>query len=126
MKQYLFPRKIKYWGLILIILAFPLLQLINNQVIDSPFNSEISRNVLKAILLAGFLLLILSKEEIEDEFINSCRLLAFKGAFLFSLVAFIVNAITGDEPKSSFSIIFIQALVYLSLFYTFKRGVIKW
>jgi len=126
MKSRLFPRKFKFVGIILVLFAFPLTKLIYNHVIELPLKDEISMNILKGLVLAGFLLMILSKEKIEDEFIDSCRLLAFRASFLSGLVVYIVNVITGDEPTSSFNVLFFQSLLYLSFFYTFKKGVIKW
>ena len=125
MKSRLFPRKFKFVGIILVLFAFPLTKLIYNHVIELPLKDEISMNILKGLVLAGFLLMILSKEKIEDEFIDSCRLLAFRASFLSGLVVYIVNVITGDEPTSSFNVLFFQSLLYLSFFYTFKKGVIK-
>mgnify|MGYP001546770829 CR=1 FL=1 len=122
----LFPRKTKYFGIAIILLGWVPLLLIK-KLGWLPKNEELGLNILRGIILFGFLLIILSKEKIEDEFVDSCRLLAFRAAFLFGLVAYIINAISNDQPNNPFVVLLTEVLIYLSFFYTFKSGKItKW
>ena len=63
----LFPRKTKYFGIAIILLGWVPLLLIK-KLGWLPKNEELGLNILRGIILFGFLLIILSKEKIEDEF----------------------------------------------------------
>jgi hypothetical protein len=92
-----------------------------------PKNNEWGLGILRGAILLGFFLIIMSREKIEDEFIDSCRLLAFRASFLIGLIGYIINSFSNDQANSPFTILLVEILGYLSFFYTFKSGkTTKW
>lgn len=96
-------------------------------------NSEWVRPILHGILLIGLLMISLSKEKLEDEFIDSLRAqsyrLAFVLAIVYSLVQPIINyavasLLNQDDELQGFSyfqVLFFMLIVQLLFFWQLKR-----
>ena len=96
-------------------------------------NSEWIRPILHGILLIGLLLISLSKEKVEDEYLESLRSqsyrLAFIMAIVYALVQPLVNFIVGYllnqndklEAFSYFQVLFFMLIVQLMFFWQLKR-----
>ena len=125
MKSNLLPNSFKFLGVTIFALAFLIpiaMGLLNPQPWD---DTENRRQIAQAIMLVGLLILILSKERIEDEFINSCRLKAFKVAFIAGIIYFLQDAFgtyNGSLLNSSFYLLVMQIGVYCIIFYVLKAG----
>ena len=125
MKSNLLPNSFKFLGVTIFALAFLIpiaMGLLNPQPWD---DTENRRQIAQAIMLVGLLILILSKEKIEDEFINSCRLKAFKVAFIAGIIYFLQDAFgtyNGNLLNSSFYLLVMQIGVYCIIFYVLKAG----
>ena len=125
MKSNLLPNSFKFLGVTIFALAFLIpiaMGLLNPQPWD---DTENRRQIAQAIMLVGLLILILSKEKIEDEFINSCRLKAFKVAFIAGIIYFLQDAFgtyNGSLLNSSFYLLVMQIGVYCIIFYVLKAG----
>ena len=125
MKSNLLPNSFKFLGVSIFALAFLIpiaMGLLNPQPWD---DTENRRQIAQAIMLVGLLILILSKEKIEDEFINSCRLKAFKVAFIAGIIYFLQDAFStynGNLLNSSFYLLVMQIGVYCIVFYVLKAG----
>ena len=125
MKSNLLPNSFKFLGVSIFALAFLIpigMGLLNPQPWD---DTENRRQIAQAIMLVGLLILILSKEKIEDEFINSCRLKAFKVAFIAGIIYFLQDAFgtyNGSLLNSSFYLLVMQIGVYRIIFYVLKAG----
>ena len=109
--------------LMIIILGMITIKLIYPDFIDK--NRSLLKPLLKSILVLGLLILILSKEKLEDEFINHCRLRAFKFAFLCSAISgvFCIFGV-GESILDSygFQVICTQLLSYLFFFSIIKSS----
>lgn len=96
-------------------------------------DSEWVRPILHGVLLIGLLLISLSKEKLEDEFIDSLRSQSYRLAFIlaivYSLVQPLVNYGVGvilnqnEELKSFdyFQVLFFMLIVQLLFFWQLKR-----
>lgn len=87
--------------------------------------TESRRQIAQTIMLLGLSAFILSKEKIEDEFINACRLKAFKVAFVSGIIYFLQDAFgtyNGVLVNSSFYLLMMQIGVYCIIFYLLKAG----
>ena len=74
-------------------------------------------------------MIIFSKEKIEDEFIEHCRLRAFAAAFIVGIVSYIINEtfdiIDTDTNKTIFQFLFNQYLFYFAVFYLLKNNLVS-
>jgi hypothetical protein len=96
-------------------------------------DSEWIRPILHGVLLIGFLLISVSKEKLEDEFIDSLRAQSYRLAFIMAIVyslgqplvnfgvAFLFNQ--NEEMKSFnyFQVLFFMLIVQLLYFWKLKR-----
>ncbi|WP_339661631.1 hypothetical protein [uncultured Polaribacter sp.] len=96
-------------------------------------DSEWIRPILHGILLIGLLVISLSKEKLEDEFIDSLRAQSYRLAFIMAIVysliqplinfgvAFLLNQ--NEEMKSFnyFQVLFFMLIVQLLFFWKLKR-----
>ncbi|TVZ55016.1 hypothetical protein OD91_0257 [Lutibacter sp. Hel_I_33_5] len=128
MNKFQLGNQFKKVGLFIAIGAFVLM--IGRKYIE---NSEWIRPILQAILLVGLLIISLSKEKIEDEFVDSLRSQSYRLAFLMAIVyslvqplinfgvAFLLNE--NDELKSFnyFQVLFFMLIVQLMFFWQLKR-----
>jgi len=96
-------------------------------------NSEWLRPILHGILLVGLLISSLSKEKIEDEFIDSLRSQSYRLAFLMAIVYSLIQPLVNyglavlsnqdDELQgfSYFQVLFFMLIVQLMFFWQLKR-----
>ena len=125
MKSNLLPNYFKFIGATTFALAFitPIVMgFINQQPWDE---TESRRQIAQTIMLLGLSAFILSKEKIEDEFINACRLKAFKVAFVSGIIYYLQDAFgtySGALINSSFYLLMMQIGVYCIIFYILKAG----
>lgn len=115
-------------GLIIAIGAF--LLMIGRRFIE---NSEWVKPILHGTLLIGLLIISLSKEKLEDEFIDSLRSQSYRLAFLLAIVyslvqplinygvAIILNKDDTLEGFSYFQVLFFMLVVQLMFFWQLKR-----
>lgn len=124
-KNKLFPRKAKYYGIAIILLSWiPLLLL--GKLGWLPKNNDVGLNIFQGIILLGFLLIIMSQEKIEDEFVDSCRLMAFRISFIFGIGVFITGSFIFGESKTGFQLLLGEIFIYLIIFYSLKSGLAKY
>ncbi|WP_026777990.1 hypothetical protein [Polaribacter sp. Hel_I_88] len=96
-------------------------------------NSEWIKPILHGVLLIGLLVISLSKEKIEDEFIDSLRSQSYRLAFIMAIVYSLVQPIVNyavavllnqdNELKgfSYFQVLFFMLIVQLMMFWQLKR-----
>lgn len=128
MNKFQLSHQFKKVGYVIAVVAFILM--IGRKYID---NSEWIRPILHGILLVGLLIISLSKEKLEDEFIDSLRSQSYRLAFLiaivYSLVQPLVNYGVGtlfneNEELQSFDyfqILFFMLIVQLMFFWQLKK-----
>ena len=134
MKKKLFPTVFKTIGLSIILLTFLVLLVL--KLLDEAAFNKISadkmlfRQIVGSVFFIGFLLIILAREKIEDEFADFCRLTAFRLSFLFGLISVILNSIPflkiNNNLDSSYHLLFIQCIFYLIIFYATKVGLVRY
>ncbi|MDD7913998.1 hypothetical protein [Polaribacter ponticola] len=96
-------------------------------------NSDEIKPVLHGVLLLGLLLVSLSKDKFEDEFLDSLRSQSYRIAFIlviiYSLIQPIINYTVGiilnqDEEMKAFGyfqILFFMLIVQLMVFWQLKK-----
>ena len=128
--RHLLPKIYKRVGVLIAFLS--LITLITIKLISHSILNEY-KDVLQpfsqSLIIVGLLLIILSKEKTEDEFVDNCRLKAFAFAFLTSSINSIF-CISGFNTSSNitsavFGIVFYQLLAYIGFFYFLKSGIIS-
>ena len=126
MRSKLLPHPYKIIGLVLFLLAFlvPLiLGFLNTQSWDE---ASPRRQVAQTAMLIGLFIMILSREKIEDEFVDHCRLRAFRAALFASIVYFLMDVFgtfSGNLQNNSFGLLMMQIGVYVLVFQIGKSGV---
>ena len=128
MNKFQLGSQFKKLGLIIAIGAFILM--IGRRYVE---NSEWMRPILHGLLLIGLLVISLSKEKLEDEFIDSLRSQSYRLAFIlvivYSLVQPIINygvavLFNQDDKLSGFSyfqVLFFMLIIQLMFFWQLKR-----
>lgn len=128
MRSKLLPYSCKIVGLLVFLLAFISPIIMGVLQLQTWEQSEPRRQVANTIMLIGALLFILSREKTEDEFIDFCRLRAFRAAFIAGIIYFLQDAFgtfNGNILNSSFGLLIMQLLVYVVIFYGSKAGLIN-
>ncbi len=128
MKLRLLPNYFKKISLIIILLVitFLIFMKISDPNIPKGFITPL---VKVSLILAGYFF-IMSKEKIEDEFIQSVRLTSYAIAFSFLIIQYLITEsqilsfLHKDDP-SAFRYIFNSILFYIFFFYLLKYRVIK-
>lgn len=127
MNKFQLGNKFKKIGYSIAIAAFVLM--IGRKYIE---NSEWLSPILHGILLVGLLISSLSKEKIEDEYIDSLRSQSYRLAFLIAIVytlvqplvnfgvAFVLNQDEGFKSIDYFQILFFMLIVQLLFFWKLK------
>ncbi|MFK8058537.1 MAG: hypothetical protein AB8B78_00435 [Polaribacter sp.] len=94
---------------------------------------ELIKPILHGVLLIGLLLISLSKEKLEDEFIDSLRSQSYRLAFILAIVYSLVQPVINygvavlfnqdDELQgfSYFQVLFFMLIVQLMFFWQLKR-----
>jgi len=126
MQSRLLPRAYKIVGMIIASLAFitPIIAGMLHAVTWE--QSEPRRKIANSIVLIGLMLIVLAKEKVEDEFMNYCRLNAFRAALLAGVIYFILDyagIFKGSIVSTSFGLILSEILVYLMVFHIQKLGI---
>ena len=96
-------------------------------------DSEWVRPILHGILLIGLLIISLSKEKVEDEFIDSLRSQSYRLAFILAIVYSLVQPLVNygvavlfnqDDKLQGFSyfqVLFFMLIVQLMFFWQLRR-----
>ena len=125
----LLPNRFKLIGLLICIFIIPLIFSLEYIFRDLKHNPELLKSISSISIIAGFALIIFSKEKIEDEFIEHCRLRAFAAAFIVGIVSYIINEIFDiidtDTNKTIFQLLFNQCLFYFAVFYLLKNNLVS-
>lgn len=128
MNKFLLPNKFKTIGYYIAFGGFGLMILI--KFIEEPLWVK---PILRKVLLLGMLMVSISKDKIEDEFIETLRSqsyrLAFIMAVLYSLIQPVINYVVGlffDKKEefndfSYFEVLFFMLIIQLLFFWQFKR-----
>jgi hypothetical protein len=115
-------------GLSLFLLAF-LVPLVMGFLHEQSWEETAPRRfAAHAVMLIGLFLVILSKEKVEDEFVDYCRLRAFRAALFASIVYFLMDVFgtfSGNLVHSSFGLLMMQIGVYLLVFHIGKSGLVN-
>jgi threonine/homoserine/homoserine lactone efflux protein len=128
--NYKLPNYWKKIGLIGVIVS--LLVIMSTSLFDGNF--ELLKDVLRKVVLAFLLLMVLAREEQEDERIQNIRAQSFSFAFLagvlYALFQPLVNLIVASifmpdkasfEDLGDFQILWLMLTVYLLFFYFLKK-----
>ena len=128
MNKFQLGNQYKKIGLIIAIGTFVLM--IGRKYVE---DSEWLRPILQGVLLLGLLVISLSKEKLEDEFVDSLRSQSYRLAFLMAIVYSLVQPLVNygvaallnqnDELKSFnyFQVLFFMLIVQLMFFWQLKR-----
>lgn len=126
-KIFILPFIAKYFGFIVIVIAF-LILVISEVQISSFFKlaaDDIHAFAIHAMLILGFVLITFSKEKIEDEYVNAIRLKSFLISTAFHALYFFVFSFTNFTlPLISFSAIILMnslLMLYVISFYFLKN-----
>ncbi|MEE9407368.1 MAG: hypothetical protein V3V28_04750 [Polaribacter sp.] len=127
MNKFQLPNQYKKVGLIIAIGSF-LLMILRKYVEDS----EWTKPILHGVLLIGLLIISLSKEKLEDEFIDSLRAQSYRFAFIMAIVYSLVQPLINygvavlfnqDDKLQGFSyfqVLFFMLIVQLMFFWQLK------
>jgi L-asparagine transporter-like permease len=109
-----------------------LILILSTKFIDGNF--DVLKTILKNTMLIGLLVVTISKEKIEDEFIENLRSKSFSLAFILGVVYVLVQPLINYvvamlvEPKKAsfenlgdFQILWFLLIVYLTAFWSLKR-----
>lgn len=128
LNKFQFPNKFKKVGYYITFITFGLM--IAKKFVEEP---EWVKPVLSGILLLGMLLVSMSRDKIEDEYIDSLRSQSYRFSFvivvLYSLIQPLINYAVGilfDETEKMqgfdyFQVLFFMLVVQLMAFYQLKR-----
>lgn len=125
MRSKLLPHFYKIVGLCVFSLAFIIPIIMGMLYQQSWVQTEPRRQIANTIMLIGLLLFILSKEKTEDEFVDYCRLIAFRTAFIAGIIYFLQDAFGTFKDNlvhSSFGLLVMEIGVYVIIFYISKAG----
>ncbi len=129
-KPFLLPNYFKWIGPAILVLTVATI-IIANVAFDFNFVKIIWLKLIVKILIAlSFMLFILAKEKVEDEFIMQCRLRAMAGIFILNFFCSIFSELTKTYCPTFFTPIFgslfgvgvFQAMMYITTFYSLKKG----
>lgn len=125
------PHKFKRIGWILFLTAFASL-FITSIVISNAALKSVAVLIIKYVILIGLLIVSLSKEPLEDEYIRSIRMQSYMIAFIMGVVQTLIfpfinmgaetllgNA-TSYEPAGDFFILWVLLLCQIVVFYVLK------
>jgi len=128
MQSKLLPHYYKLVGISIFTLAF-IIPLIMGMLHQQSWEQTLPRRqIANTIMLIGLLIFILSREKIEDEFVDFCRLRAFRTAFIAGLIYFLQDTFgtfNGNLTNSSFGLLIMEIGVYVVMFYFLKGGLLN-
>ncbi len=129
-KPFLLPTYFKWVGAATLALTMAAI-IIANAVFDFHFVKIIwLKLIVKTLIALSFMLFILAKEKVEDEFMMQCRLRAMAGIFILNFFCSIFSEFTKTYCPTFFSPMFgslfgvgiFQAMMYITTFYSLKKG----
>ncbi|WP_051285126.1 hypothetical protein [Aequorivita capsosiphonis] len=116
------------WAIFIVSLVLILL----NRFID--INHIVFKSILKNTMLVGLLIVIISKEKIEDELVENLRSKAFSFAFIMGvawvlvqpllnyLVSFLIKPQDANyQDLGDFQILWFLLIIYLTIFWFLKK-----
>lgn len=116
------------WGILFISLALILL----NRYLDVDY--LLFKSILKNTMLVGLLIVVISKEKIEDELVENLRSKAFSFAFIMGVVwvlvqphinyfvSFLIESENANyQDLGDFQILWFLLIIYLTTFWFLKR-----
>ncbi|MCB0464386.1 MAG: hypothetical protein KDC78_01750 [Aequorivita sp.] len=116
------------WGILLV----SLLLILVTKLLDGNF--DLLKNILKKAMLLGLLIVTISREKIEDEFIENLRGKSFSFAFIVGVVFVLVQPVINYivflffKPEKiifkdlgDFQVLWFLLVVYLTAFWSLKR-----
>ena len=122
----LLPNKAKMIGIGLAIICL-VLGVVMKSTLFAETNLELYGLLVMSGLIAGLLIITLSKEKVEDEMINNLRAQAMQFAFIFAVVSTMIrpfmDVLFGDpvELEKAHTIVFSMLLVYNLFFLYLKK-----
>lgn len=128
MNKFQLGNNYKKVGIIIAVISF-IIMIVRKYIEDS----EWVRPILHGTLLLGLLIVSLSKEKLEDEFIDSLRSQSYRLAFLMAIVYSLIQPLVNygvavllnqDDQLKSFSyfqVLFFMLIVQLMFFWQLKR-----
>lgn len=127
LRKFQLPNYYKRIGVISTIVIFALM--IAKKFVEEP---EWVKPVLTNLLLVSMLIISLSKDKIEDEYIDSLRSQSYRIAFILVVlytfiqpaINYVVSLILGEETDNGFSYfqaLFFMLIVQLMFFYKLKK-----
>ena len=124
----LLPNKFKVIGFLLLLVTIPIIFFIGFLFPELKTHPELLKSSASILIMAGFALVIFSREKIEDEFVENCRTKSFALSFTIGIVSYIINEvfhiIDSDSNKTIFQSLFNQCLFYVVVFYMLKKNFI--
>jgi|GEM_PF-5519091 len=128
MKLRLLPNYFKKISLLIILLSIAFL--IFMKISDTNIPKGFITPLIKVLLVLAGYFFIMSKEKIEDEFIQSVRLTSYAIAFAFLIIQYLITesrvlGFLGKDDPSAFRYIFNSIFFYIGFFYLLKYRVIK-
>jgi hypothetical protein len=120
------PRKFKLAGLCFIVLSF--LSIVIFHLFDLfPGQQNWKLDISKTLLIIGLFLIAITREKVEDEFVENSRLKSMFFAFVFSIVIFLGDALIPIFKMQAFSysgfeVFFEELALYLIFFHLTIRG----
>ncbi len=122
----LLPNKFKPIGTIILVLSIPLVFLSVYFFPQIKDHTGIAKSIVSIIAIIGFALIIFSREKIEDEFIENCRLKAFAMSFVIGIITYLIyeilNLFDKDATRSVFQSLFNQCIFYVVYFFLLKNN----
>jgi hypothetical protein len=116
------------WGLLLISLVL----ILSTKFLDGNF--DLLKSILKKAMLIGLLIVTISREKIEDEFIENLRSKSFTLAFILGVIYVLAQPLINYiafllfkpgkaifEDLGDFQILWFLLVVYLTAFWSLKR-----
>ena len=118
------PSYFKAVGFIIVAAAF-VTPIIMGMIEQKPWvATQGRRSSAQAVIIFGLLLVVLAREAVEDEFIASCRLLAFRIALIAGIVYYlqdVFGTFSGNLLHSSFGLLVMQLSLYWLVFFCLKQ-----
>lgn len=124
------PNYFKKVGWTLVILS--LISLFATKLFEGDF--DLLKTILKNLMLLGLLIVTLSKEKIEDEYIENLRSMAFRCAFILGVIYVLIQPLINYlafvlvkpdkamfQDLGDFQILWFLLVFYLTVFWVLKR-----
>ena len=112
------------------IILFAIAFLLFWKISDLNISKEYINPLFKVLFILAGYFFIMSKEKIEDEFIQSVRLISYAIAFSFLIIQYLITesrilSFLGNADPSTFRYIINSIVFYIIFFYLLKYRIIK-